>query len=70
MNKEEYAQLCYLLGKLKYSFGEMAIKSNTVYKDFNKLCDNIDQITRICIIDNEDKEIYLKAENFVLNKKD
>jgi hypothetical protein len=70
MSKEEYAQLCYLLGKLKYSYGEMSIKSNTVFKEFNKLAENIDAITRVCIIDNENKEVYLNAENFVVNKKD
>ena len=53
MSKEEYAQLCYLLGKLKYSFGEIAIRSNVVVKDFDKICDSINIITRTCLIDDE-----------------
>lgn len=61
MSKEEYAQLCYLLGKLKYSFGEIAIRSNVVMKDFNKICDSIDIITKTCLIDNDEQTKYIKS---------
>lgn len=61
MSKEEYAQLCYLLGKLKYSFGEIAIRSNVVMKDFDKICDSIDIITKTCLIDNDEQTKYIKS---------
>lgn len=60
MSKEEYAQLCYLLGKLKYSFGEIAIRSNVIMKDFDKICDSIDIITKTCLIDNDEQTKYIK----------
>lgn len=61
MSKEEYAQLYYLLGKLKYSFGEIAIRSNVVMKDFDKICDSIDIITKTCLIDNDEQTKYIKS---------
>ena len=61
MSKEEYAQLCYLLGKLKYSFGEIAIRSNVIMKDFDKICDSIDIITKTCLIDNDEQTKYIKS---------
>ena len=61
MSKEEYAQLCYLLGKLKYSFGEIAIRSNVVMKDFNKICDSINIITKTCLIDGDEQTRYIRS---------
>lgn len=57
MNKEEYAQLHYLLGKYKYFLGEMLtsnIKNGEQIKLYNDLIDEINNILRFCIImDNE-----------------
>ena len=61
MSKEEYAQLCYLLGKLKYSFGEIAIRSKVVRKDFDKICNSIDIITKTCLIDDDEQTRYNKS---------
>ena len=57
MNKEEYAELHYLLGKYKYSLGEMIasnIKNGKQINQYNDLIDEINDILRFCIIiDNE-----------------
>lgn len=50
MSKEEYAQLYYLLGKLKYSFAENAIKSDHLMQTYEELSDNIQDILRLAII--------------------
>lgn len=57
MNKEEYAELCYLLGKLKYCFAESAVKSNHLMKKYNEISDNINAIlTGMIIIDNKKED--------------
>ena len=55
MDKEEYAELHYLLAKLKYCLAEMQINSN--HKNlFDKQIDEINDICKICIIDGKEKD--------------
>ena len=60
MNKEEYAKLHYLLGKYKYSLGEMIasnIKNGKQINQYNDLIDEINDILRFCIImDNKEEK--------------
>lgn len=56
MSKEEYAELWYLLGKLKYTIGEFTLSKTSMQKEFQKAMDSIDTITKICIIDGDDKK--------------
>lgn len=59
MNKEEYAELHYLLGKYKYSLGEMItsnIENGKLIKQYNDLIDKINDILRFCIIDNKEEK--------------
>lgn len=60
MNKEEYAELHYLLGKYKYSLGEMIasnIKNGKQINQYNDLIDKINDILRFCIImDNKEEK--------------
>lgn len=58
MSKEEYAELWYLLGKIKYAIAEDIIKisSSEVRAEQQKILDSIDAITKICIIDKDDKK--------------
>lgn len=59
MNKEEYAELHYLLGKYKYSLGEMItsnIENGKQIKQYNDLIDKINDILRFCIIDNKEEK--------------
>lgn len=59
MNKEEYAELHYLLGKYKYSLGEMItsnIENSKQIKQYNDLIDKINDILRFCIIDNKEEK--------------
>lgn len=60
MNKEEYAELHYLLGKYKYSLGEMVARStenNKIIKQCNDLIDKINDILRFYIIvDNKEEK--------------
>ena len=56
MTKEEYAELYYLLGKLKYCFAESVLKSGYPRKEYDKIRINIDNIlTGMLIIDNKKK---------------
>lgn len=51
MSKEEYAELHYLLAKLKYTYAEMALpKVSSAYDIIEKIND----IQRIIIIDKKD----------------
>lgn len=57
MSKEEYAELCYLLGKLKYCFAESAVKSNYISEEYDKISNNINGIlTGMIIIDNKKED--------------
>lgn len=56
MSKEEYAELWYLLGKLKYTIGEFTLNTPNMQKQFQEATDSIDVITKICIIDKNDKK--------------
>ena len=57
MSKEEYAQLWYLLGKLKYAFAEFSLDKPSIQEQFQKVTDSIDAITKFCIIiDKYDKK--------------
>lgn len=58
MSKEEYAELWYLLGKLKYAIAEDIIitSSSVVRAEQQKILDGIDAITKICVIDGDDKK--------------
>ena len=47
MTKEEYAELCYLLGKLKYCLAESSLNSDTIRKKFNNFAEEIKIINNI-----------------------
>lgn len=53
MDKEEYAELHYLLAKLKYTCAEIVVKSvsSSVFDD---MIEKINDIQRILIIDKKD----------------
>ena len=53
MNKEEYAQFHYLLSKLKFELCEQMATTNIddVYLELKKQIEEIDDISRIMIID-------------------
>lgn len=55
MSKEDYAQLHYLLAKLKYTLAELSL-NRVNEKLFNKQIDEIDDICKICIIDGKEKD--------------
>lgn len=67
MTKEDYTQLYYLLGKLKYSIGELynVRKLNNLNSDIQKI-DAL--LTLPLIIDGTDN--WIKAGDVVLNEKD
>lgn len=60
MNKEEYAELHYLLGKYKYSLGEIIasnIENGKQINRYNDLIDKINDILRFCIfMDNKEEK--------------
>lgn len=57
MSKEEYAEMCYLLGKLKYCFAESSLKSFTIRKQFDEIANKINEIMNAMImIDNKENE--------------
>lgn len=58
MKKEEYAQLHYLLGKLKYSIAE--VQNNLNRKVMDDAIEKINDIERVLILD-ESSEIKLKV---------
>lgn len=63
MSKEEYAQLNYLLAKLKYCYAEIVIVGN---KDtVRNLIDNINHVqTDLLILDNKSKrQLEIGVEN-------
>lgn len=67
MTKEEYAQLYYLLSKLKYSIGEFynVRKLNNLNSDIQK----IDALLTLPLIMNDNSN-WVKAGDVVLNEKD
>ena len=62
MSKEEYAQMHYLLGKLKYMLAEISLGSDSTITKNLELIDKIDDICRLCIIDDG------KGRNFIIKK--
>lgn len=53
MNREEQAQLCALLAKLRFELARFSVvrsKSNSSSKDFNTEIDMINRIMSICIL--------------------
>lgn len=58
MSKEEYAELWYLLGKLKYTIAEdmINITSPVVRIEQQKFLDSINTIAKVCVIDGDDKK--------------
>lgn len=63
MSKEEYAEMHYLLAKLKYVLAEMSLNVPSVRTENLELINKIDDICRICIIDDEKvKDIIIKKD--------
>lgn len=60
MDKEEYAELHYLLAKLKYSCAEMIVKGVGCL-EFDDVIEKINDIQRILIIDKKDNQIILNV---------
>ena len=58
MSKEEYAESWYLLGKLKYAIAEdmVNIPSSVVRDEQQRILDSIHTVTRVCVIDGDDKK--------------
>lgn len=59
MDKEEYAELHYLLAKLKYTCAEMLHKSNML--EFKDLIEKINDVQRILFIDRKDNQTLLRV---------
>lgn len=59
MDKEEYAELHYLLAKLKYTCAEMLNNFNRL--ELNDVIEKINDIQRILIMDKKDDQIILKG---------
>lgn len=68
MTKEDYAQLYYLLGKLKYSIGEFydVKKLNNLNSEIQK----IDAVLALPILIDKGISNWLNSEDIILNKKD
>ena len=56
MDKEEYAELHYLLAKLKYSFAEEVINVPNLQREYERLDDSIRKIMNAMIIINKEKD--------------
>ena len=57
MSKEEYAEMCYLLGKLKYCFAEASLKDLPIRKQFEEIVKNINEIMNAMVpVDNKENE--------------
>lgn len=56
MNKEEYAELYYLLGKLRYCYAESSINSEILMKRYEKISNEIEDILKVIIIDGKEKD--------------
>lgn len=63
MDKEEYAELHYLLAKLKYTCAEMVNKLNML--EFDDMIEKINDVQRILFVelsvDKKDTQIILKG---------
>lgn len=59
MDKEEYAELHYLLAKLKYTCAEMI--SNVNMLEIDDIIENINNVQRVLIIDGKDNQTLLKG---------
>lgn len=59
MSKEEYAELHYLLAKLKYTCAEM--KNSVSMLEINDLIEKINDVQRILIIDKKDNQTLLRV---------
>lgn len=59
MDKEEYAELHYLLAKLKYTCAEMITNSNIL--KFDDMIEKINDIQRLLFIDGKNNQIILKG---------
>ncbi len=63
MSREEYAELHYLLAKLKHMLAELSLNVASVRTKNLELIDKIDDICRICIIDDEKgKDMIIKKD--------
>lgn len=58
MSKEEYAELHYLLAKLKYTYAEMI--NSVSMLEINDLIEKINDVQRILIIDEKDNQTLLR----------
>lgn len=56
MSEEEYSELCYLLGKLKYCYAKSAINNETFRKRYEKISNEIEDILKVIIINGEEKD--------------
>ena len=59
MTKEEYAELWYLLGKLRYSLAEFVLNNKDIgirFENFNKEIEAIKNIPDFVILENEKKD--------------
>ena len=59
MDKEEYAELHYLLAKLKYTCAEMVSNFNML--EIDDMIENINNIQRILIVDGKDNQTILRV---------
>lgn len=63
MSREEYAEMHYLLAKLKYMLAEMLVNGPGVKTQYQELIDKIDDICRMCIIDDKKgKDLIIKKD--------
>ncbi len=61
MNKNEQAQLCMLLAKLRYDLMEFNAKTGFLNDEYNDLVGAINKIMAFAYLDG--KEVYLVDEN-------
>lgn len=59
MDKEEYAELHYLLAKLKYTCAEMINNINML--EIDDVIKNINDVQRILIVDGKDNQTLLRV---------
>ena len=58
MSKEEYAQLNYLLAKIKYELNKMSVHTehnSKTYQSIKEEIKAIELVSKICILDDCDK---------------
>lgn len=59
MDKEEYAELHYLLAKLKYTCAEMVNNFNML--ELDDMIEKINDVQRMLFVNKKDNQIMLKA---------